>query len=94
MHEYAQVPYEHIVIVDEAAQCIEPETLVPLQYGGSKIVLVGDPMQLDATVLSRTAADAGLKTSLFSRLHSRLGEANRVFMLTEQVQRHCMPGIA
>ena len=42
-------------------------------------------MQLDATVLSRDAADGGLKTSLFSRLHNKLKECNRVFMLTEQV---------
>jgi superfamily I DNA and/or RNA helicase len=56
-----------------------------MQYGGKKIILVGDPMQLDATVLSHVAADGGLKTSLFSRLHEKLKAASRVFMLTEQV---------
>jgi senataxin len=74
-----------VVIIDEAAQCVEPETLIPLQYGSQKIILVGDPKQLDATVLSASAAKGGLKLSLFSRLHERLKAAQRVFILTEQV---------
>ena len=76
---------DHIVIIDEAAQCVEPETLIPLQYGGNKIILVGDPRQLDATVLSRAASEGGLKISLFARLFEKLKASNRVFMLTEQV---------
>jgi senataxin len=38
--------------VDEATQCCELDILVPLQYGSSKLILVGDPEQLPATVKS------------------------------------------
>jgi senataxin len=81
----SQTSLDHIVIIDEAAQCIEPETLIPLQYGSKKIILVGDPKQLDATVLSKSASEGGLKLSLFSRLHDKLKASHRVFILTEQV---------
>ena len=46
------LPHFSCVIVDEAAQCCELDILVPLQYGSSKLILVGDPEQLPATVLS------------------------------------------
>ena len=34
------------VIVDEAAQTTEPSVLIPLRYGCSQLVLVGDPRQV------------------------------------------------
>jgi senataxin len=40
-----------VVVVDEAAQAVEPSTLVPLCYGAKQAFLVGDPKQLPATVL-------------------------------------------
>lgn len=43
------------VIVDEACQSTELDCLVPLQYKVSKLVLVGDPEQLPATVLSKVS---------------------------------------
>jgi hypothetical protein len=43
-----------VVVVDEAAQAVEPATLVPLAHGGAKqVFLVGDPVQLPATVMSQ-----------------------------------------
>ncbi len=39
-------------IVDEASQTTEPETLLPLTLNIEKMLLVGDPHQLGATVLS------------------------------------------
>ena len=44
--------------------------LIPLQLLAreGRLVLVGDPQQLPATVLSRAAERAGLGTSLFERL--------------------------
>ena len=57
-----------LVLIDEAAQASEVAALVPLRYGAKAAVLVGDPQQLPATVLS-AAARAGLYTrSLFERL--------------------------
>ena len=38
-----------VVLVDEAGQANELETLQPLQYGAKHCVLVGDPQQLPAT---------------------------------------------
>ncbi|RKF64463.1 putative ATP-dependent helicase C29A10.10c [Golovinomyces cichoracearum] len=56
------------VIIDEAAQCIELSALIPLKYGCSKCILVGDPEQLPPTVLSRSAASYGYEQSLFIRM--------------------------
>jgi len=39
-------------IVDEASQTTEPETLLPIVLDFDKLILVGDPKQLGATVLS------------------------------------------
>jgi DNA polymerase III delta prime subunit len=64
------------VVVDEAAQAIEASALVPLPLvcagGGSrfKCVLVGDPQQLPATVLSRAAEELMYGRSLFERLQA------------------------
>ena len=41
-----------MVVIDEAAQAIELSSLIPLKYGCSKIVMVGDPQQLPPTVIS------------------------------------------
>lgn len=56
------------VLVDEAAQAIEPEALVPLTCGATRVALVGDHKQLGPTVISPLAASAGLSMSLFERL--------------------------
>jgi senataxin len=44
-----------LVIVDEAAQSLEVESLIPLRFGCYKMIQVGDPEQLRATVLSQIA---------------------------------------
>ena len=46
----------NMVIIDEAAQGIELESLIPLRFGCDKIIQVGDPKQLPATVMSKTAS--------------------------------------
>nr|KYP67340.1 putative helicase DDB-G0274399 [Cajanus cajan] len=57
-----------VVIIDEAAQAVEPATLVPLANQCKKVFLVGDPAQLPATVISDNAKNHGYGTSLFERL--------------------------
>ncbi len=59
-----------VVIVDEAAQAVEPSVLVPLQHGAEHCVLVGDPKQLPATVLSDRVAARFYQQSLFERLQN------------------------
>ena len=56
-----------VVVIDEAAQAVEPSTLVPLCYGAKQVFLVGDPRQLPATVLSSIATDHKYNQSLFKR---------------------------
>lgn len=72
-------------IIDEAAQTTEPSCLIPLRLGCRRLVLVGDPRQLPATVLCKAAAQAGLGRSLFERLERADHE---VVMLTIQYRMH------
>lgn len=81
----------HCVIVDEASQCCEPELLMPLCYKISKMILIGDPMQLPATVISQHAQSFGYGRSLFERFFLHFGEYSKespVAMLTEQYRMH------
>jgi senataxin len=55
------------VVIDEAAQAIETSTLIPLKYNCERLILVGDPKQLAATVFSRTALKYNYDQSLFKR---------------------------
>lgn len=41
------------------ADQVEPSTLIPMGHGCSQVFLVGDPLQLPATVLSTRATDYG-----------------------------------
>ena len=54
--------------MDEASQCVEPEALIPLKLGFTKLVMVGDPEQLPATVSSLKAKEMNFDVSLFTRL--------------------------
>lgn len=74
-----------VVIIDEAAQAVEPATLVPLTSGCKQVFLVGDPVQLPATVISPVAEKFGYGTSLFKRFQ-RAGYP--VNMLKTQYRMH------
>lgn len=56
------------VIVDEACQCTELSSIIPLRYGGKRCIMVGDPNQLPPTVLSGAASNFGYNQSLFVRM--------------------------
>lgn len=77
-------------IVDEATQSNEQETLIPLMLGISRLVLVGDPAQLPATVLSSEAKNLGYGQSLFARLQNCLEHLpeNPIRMLKTQYRMH------
>lgn len=55
------------VIIDEAGQSVEISSLIPLRYNCERLILVGDPKQLSATVFSRTAMKYNYEQSLFKR---------------------------
>jgi len=74
--------------VDEAAQCVEPHTLIPLTKALAG-VLVGDTKQLPPTVVSRDAVAIGLQRSLIERLELLGVEP---YLLEEQYRMH--PGLA
>lgn len=58
------------VVALQAAQALEPAAQIALQLlaPGAKIVLVGDPKQLPATVISKAAEAGKLTQSLFERM--------------------------
>ncbi|PQE33848.1 helicase sen1 protein [Rutstroemia sp. NJR-2017a WRK4] len=74
------------VIIDEAAQCIELSAIIPLKYGATKCILVGDPEQLPPTVLSRQAKSFGYEQSLFVRMQHN--HPNDVHLLDTQYRMH------
>ncbi|KAF8025764.1 hypothetical protein BT93_F2562 [Corymbia citriodora subsp. variegata] len=60
-----------LVVIDEAAQLKECESLIPLQLRGvGHAILVGDECQLPAMVESKLSSNAGFGRSLFERLSS------------------------
>eukprot|EP00884_Botryococcus_braunii_P008434 jgi/Botrbrau1/17592/Bobra.0166s0033.2 len=76
------------VLIDEAAQASEAAALQALGFGCKRAVLVGDPQQLPATILSARAKEASLERSLFERLQAG---GCPVQMLSVQYRMH--PGI-
>lgn len=79
------------VLVDEATQCTEVEALLCLLYRTSRLILVGDPMQLPATVLSQEAVAHGFQESLFERFYKYLkqeADLKHIFALNEQRRMH------
>ncbi|XP_054582888.1 probable helicase senataxin isoform X2 [Eptesicus fuscus] len=72
------VPFS-CVIVDEAGQACEVETLTPLIHRCNKLILVGDPKQLPPTVISLRAQEYGYEQSMMARFCK---------LLEENVQHH------
>ncbi|GAA6004582.1 DNA/RNA helicase SEN1 [Rhodotorula paludigena] len=87
-HDYmSQLPFDfETVIIDEAAQSIELSSLIPLKYGCTRCILVGDPLQLPPTVISGVAARGGYDRSLFVRVMQRGPQA--VHLLSIQYRMH------
>jgi senataxin len=73
-----------VVICDEAAQCVEVSTLIPLRHGAVQCVMVGDHKQLSATTFSKESAVKGFDISLFERLQTAVDE--------DQCQGKCVDG--
>ena len=58
----------NVVIIDEATQATEPETLIPITRGCQQLILIGDHQQLGPVVNDDLVAKAGLALPLFTRL--------------------------
>ena len=85
MFQNLSIEFETVVI-DEAAQSIELSALIPLKYGCSKCILVGDPKQLPPTVLSKVASRFQYEQSLFVRMQAN--HPNDVHLLDTQYRMH------
>ena len=70
------------LVIDEASQATEPETLIPLGALPRWALVCGDPRQLGSTVLSAAARAGGLGRSLLERLMVEL-EAPHLFLDTQ-----------
>lgn len=87
-HKPAQECFFDAVVIDEAGQALEPATLIPFQLltqVNARCVMVGDPKQLPATVLSQNVSKMAYERSMFERLQ-RAGYP--VTMLSTQYRMH------
>jgi len=75
-----------ILICDEASQALEVETLIAMSLNPTKVILVGDPMQLSAMVQSQDAIRKHFDRSLMSRLMNM--KHSKYHMLDEQYRMH------
>ncbi|KAI3972839.1 hypothetical protein MKX01_019497 [Papaver californicum] len=76
----------NLLLIDEAAQLKECESLIPLQLQGLRhAILIGDERQLPAKVNSKVSDEAGFGRSLFERLSS-LGHSKN--LLNMQYRMH------
>ncbi|KAJ1483747.1 AAA domain-containing protein [Baffinella frigidus] len=74
------------LIVDEACQAVEAAALIPLRLSPRRCILVGDPKQLPATVISQAASAQKIyQRSLFERLQAA---GHAVVMLDTQYRMH------
>ncbi len=85
MFQSLNIEFETVVI-DEAAQCVEMSSLIPLKYGCVKCILVGDPKQLPPTVFSKEAAKFQYEQSLFVRMQNNFSD--EVHLLDTQYRMH------
>lgn len=79
-----------VCLIDEAAQALEVECLIPL-FKACKLVLAGDHRQLGPTVKSSQAREGGLGRTLFERLIAlpRFSDGEQcAVMLTIQYRMH------
>ncbi|RMZ52214.1 hypothetical protein APUTEX25_001604, partial [Auxenochlorella protothecoides] len=81
------LPDFDLVVVDEAAQALEPACWSAL-LRGKRGLLAGDHLQLPPTVVSEAAAAAGLAATLFERLQGMAPKGPRSVMLTQQYRMH------
>lgn len=72
------------VVIDEAAQALEPATWIPI-VKASKVVLTGDPFQLPPTVKSMEAQRKGFSVTLIEKCLQRL---DRTSLLNVQYRMH------
>ena len=81
-----ELVHPSVLIVDEAGQSVEAETLIAFQHSPIKVLLVGDTKQLPATVISPVAKNAHYDWSMMYRLADLCQQPT--LMLEEQYRMH------
>jgi hypothetical protein len=79
------------LLVDEAAAATEPELCIPFHLQPTRLLAVGDPLQLPALVVSPYAMQLGLAKSLHQRLMLDCGDKEHVML---DVQYRMKPDIS
>jgi hypothetical protein len=79
------------LLVDEAAAATEPELCIPFHLQPTRLLAVGDPLQLPALVVSPHAMQLGLAKSLHQRLMLDCGDKEHVML---NVQYRMKPDIS
>jgi superfamily I DNA and/or RNA helicase len=70
------------VIIDEACQCTELDFLIPIgKFGVTKVIAVGDHLQLPPNVFSRAAKRLHFDRSFMQRFHEVLQSCGQEFLL-------------
>ena len=70
------------ILIDEATQCCEIESLLPILHGSRFLVMIGDQKQLGPTIIYPKADLFGMKISLFERMIKLY--PNNYYMLKKQ----------
>lgn len=87
-----QIPHFERLVIDEASQALTPTALIPLLHFNPNVcILVGDPKQLPATLISKNAQRSGYDTSLISYFIAQNQEDQEAYpykMLTSQFRMH------
>lgn len=82
------------VIIDEATQVTEPNSLIPLMNNCQQLTLIGDPAQLSPTLLAFIPEDDGSKLpqvkQLTQTVFHRLQKVLPSYFLNEQYRMHPM----
>jgi hypothetical protein len=90
LHGAAEKKRFDTLLLDEAGQCPEAEFYIATSFPGvERIIVVGDPKQLPATVISQHCCRAGYKESWLGRVYAHSPE--RVHLL--DIQYRMDPGI-
>ncbi len=84
MNRYIEKRKFHTVVIDEAAQAMEPATWIPI-CKAQKVILTGDPFQLPPTVKNMDAAKGGLSITLLEKCVARMPN---VQLLNVQYRMH------
>lgn len=81
-----QIDHFDVVLLDEAAQALVPEALIPLSFSPNLYIQIGDPNQLPATITSQEAQNKHYENSMMHWLIKEFNQPHE--MLKIQYRMH------